>query len=607
MDRKKQKYGIVKTTRFMIGKAMKEAPAVLVRMLLSVMVALGISLLELYVVPTLLAQITDQIELKKVVISVLLFSGGMMLCSGLKNYLEESGANEQIQVRTAVLQSVEYKAATTSYCNLGRKDFQEKLDKSLDALDGNWSPTERIWDNLYQLLLNIMGFVLYLFIMRRVNEIILLLTVATALISYAATAHATKWRRQNLKLHSRALKRERYLENQIVSEASAKDIRILQMQTWLLDIMKKEHGEIQRFHRKKYMKKFQMDTVSIGMSLLRNGVAYVYLIGQVLNGSIDAVAFVLYFTAVSGFTKWVTGIMDTFGKIKFDSVGLSDIMEFLEYEETFRFEDGISIRHETNMQYEFVLENVSFRYPGASEDTLKNVNLTIRKGEKLAVVGRNGAGKTTLVKILCGLYDPTEGRVLLNGKDIKQYNRKDYYNLFSAVFQDFSLLPGSIAENVAQNGENPDMERVKTAIKKAGLEKKILSLPEQYDTKLNKSVYLEAYDFSGGEIQRLLLARALYRNAPIIVLDEPTAALDPIAESDFYDRYHQLTSLSTSIYVSHRLASTKFCDRIILIGEGGIAEIGSHDELMEAGGAYATLYNVQSQYYREGGCENEAV
>ena len=252
------------------------------------------------------------------------------------------------------------------------------------------------------------------------------------------------------------------------------------------------------------------------------------------------------------------------------------------------------------------MENVSFRYPGASEDTLHNLNLTIHNGEKLAVVGRNGAGKSTLVKLLCGFFDPTDGCVLLNGEDIRKYNRKEYYRLFSAVFQDFSILPGTIAENVAQCVDEIDFSRVKAAVKDAGLEENIERLSEKYETKLGRKVHLDAYELSGGETQRLMLARALYRNAPVIVLDEPTAALDPIAESDLYERYHELTKGSTSIYVSHRLASTRFCDRIILIGAGGIAEMGTHEELMEAGKEYAHLYEVQSRYYTEGGMEDAA-
>ena len=251
------------------------------------------------------------------------------------------------------------------------------------------------------------------------------------------------------------------------------------------------------------------------------------------------------------------------------------------------------------------LEDVSFRYPGAAQDTLSHLNLTLRPGEKLAVVGLNGAGKSTLVKLMCGFLDPTEGRVLLDGKDIREYNRAEYYTLFSAVFQTFSLLAGTIAANVAQREENINMARVRECVERAGLKEKIESLKDGYETHLYRKVYEDAVLLSGGETQRLMLARALYKDAPFVVLDEPTAALDPIAESEMYQKYNEMTKGKSSVYISHRLASTRFCDRIILIADGGIQEEGTHEELLRKGGEYAKLYEVQSQYYKEGGDHDE--
>ena len=256
--------------------------------------------------------------------------------------------------------------------------------------------------------------------------------------------------------------------------------------------------------------------------------------------------------------------------------------------------------------YTLELRDVSFRYPGADRDTLSHVSLTIHPGEKLAVVGKNGAGKTTLIKLLCGLYDPTEGQVLLDGEDIRQYDRRDYYKHFSAVFQQFSLLAGTMAENVAQtNGENVALPKMWDCLERAGLADKIRELPRRENTHLGRKVYLDGIDLSGGQTQRLMLARALYKDAPVVVLDEPTAALDPIAESDLYRKYSDLTGNRTSVYISHRLASTRFCDRILLIENGGIAEEGTHEELLEAGGRYAYLFNIQSKYYKEGAMEDE--
>lgn len=228
------------------------------------------------------------------------------------------------------------------------------------------------------------------------------------------------------------------------------------------------------------------------------------------------------------------------------------------------------------------------------------MNLTIHPGEKLAIVGLNGAGKTTLVKLLCGLLDPTEGRVLLNGIDVRLFNRQEYYELFSAVFQEFSILNVTIAENIAQCAQNIDDARVQACLDQAGLTQAVAQLPQGVKTYVGREVFLDGVLFSGGEIQRLMLARALYKDSPILVLDEPTAALDPLAENDIYLKYNDMTRGKTALFISHRLASTRFCDRIILLSDGGIAEEGTHESLLADGGAYAQLFEVQSRYYREG-------
>ena len=215
-------------------------------------------------------------------------------------------------------------------------------------------------------------------------------------------------------------------------------------------------------------------------------------------------------------------------------------------------------------------------------------------------MGLNGAGKTTLVKLLCGLLDPTEGRVLLNGVDVRQFNRQEYYGLFSAVFQEFSILNVTIAENIAQNTANIDDARVNACIDQAGLTQAVAQLPQGAQTYVGREVFLDGVLFSGGQTQRLMLARALYKDSPILILDEPTAALDPLAENDIYLKYNDMTAGKTSLFISHRLASTRFCDRIILLADGGIAEEGTHESLLAAGGAYASLFAVQSRYYQEG-------
>lgn len=243
---------------------------------------------------------------------------------------------------------------------------------------------------------------------------------------------------------------------------------------------------------------------------------------------------------------------------------------------------------------------MSFRYPNTEKYIIRNMNLTIHPGENIAIVGLNGAGKTTLVKLLCGFYDPDEGRILLNGTDIREFNRRDYYSLFSAVFQEFSELDITVAQTVAQAVSEIDMDRVKDCIRKAGVTEQIEALPNGYETHLGKNVYLDGIQLSGGQTQRLMLARALYKDGAFLVLDEPTAALDPIAEHDIYMKYKEMTAGKSSVFISHRLASTRFCDRILFLKNGVIAEEGTHEELLARGGCYAGLFHLQARYYQEG-------
>lgn len=267
---------------------------------------------------------------------------------------------------------------------------------------------------------------------------------------------------------------------------------------------------------------------------------------------------------------------------------------------------GVSFQSCLSFQWtlNFVMYRINIHRLDEDKYTLKNINLKINKGERLAIVGINGAGKTTLVKLLCGFYSPSSGVIKVNGKPITDYNIEEYFTLFSAVFQDMYLLPVPISEFVASSDNDIDCEKVKKSLSLVGLDTKITSLPNGIHSRLMKGIFDDSIDLSGGEKQKLMLARALYKEAAVIVLDEPTAALDPIAENELYMKYSALTSGKTSIYISHRLASTRFCDKIVLIENGEIMEVGSHDELIKQGGQYAYMFDLQSHYYKEEATNN---
>lgn len=600
MEKKeKPRYGMGENTSYMISLAFKECKSVLWLGLLLAGLGIALNLLQLFIVPAILGKVESHASLTELLITIVVFVLALLVTSGAAAYVNQNTIFGRVWVRTSLICAIHDKFSKTSYPNIENQEFLNLSETARRAVKGNSASAEAVWDTLVELLKNGISFVIYLFLLSNVNFIIIAITFGTTVIGYFASLKINKWKYRHRDEEASITHKMTYIDSKAQDYTLAKDIRMFGMEAWLLNLYNASLGLFHDFCNRAERVYLLSDIIDIAFSFLRNGIAYVYLITMVLNRGLSAAQFLLYFTAISGFTTWITGVLAGFTTLNTQSLDISTLREFIEVDEIFNFEAGEAIKSDKNKKYSIELKNVSFCYKGAKDDTLHNINLKLKAGEKLAVVGLNGAGKTTLIKLICGFYDPTEGEVLLNGRNIKEFNRRNYYKHFSAVFQEFSLLAASVAENVAQTTKNIDMEKVKNCIEKAGLKKKIESLSKGYETHLGKEVYEDALELSGGEMQRLMLARALYKESPIIILDEPTAALDPLAESDIYNRYNELTRGSTSIYISHRLASTRFCDRIILIEKGEIAEEGTHDELVSKGGRYAYLYELQSKYYRE--------
>ena len=603
----KPKYNMAQNSWFMIKLAWTSGEKkVIVLSLLSALFAVALNLINLYVSPSILSVVERKASVLELILTIVVFVVVLMLVSAASSYVNTNTLYGRISTRCEIIAQLQRKAATTSYPNLFDDKFKKLKMKAQEAIGSNRAATEAIWTTLTELATNLLGFVFYVILMSSVQPLLLIVILTTTVISYFVGNYVNEWGYRHREEEAEMANQIYYLDRRVSDFSAAKDIRIFGLRPWLNEVYNKVVATYTAFHQKAQGVYIWARIVDLVLTFLRNAIAYAYLIGLVIGNGLSVSDFLLFFSAVGGFTAWVTGILGGFNTLHKQSLDISTVRECLEYPEPFKFEDGEHIEAEADRLYEIRLENVSYRYPGAEKDTLTNINLTLHPGETLAVVGLNGAGKTTLIKMICGFLDPTEGRVLLDGKDIRDYNRRDYYTMFSAVFQNFSLLAGTIATNVAQDSVGIDMERVKECVDKAGLRKKVESLKDGYETYLNREVFEDAMLLSGGETQRLMLARALYKDAPFIVLDEPTAALDPIAESEMYQRYNEMTSGKSSIYISHRLASTRFCDRIIMIADGGIGEEGTHEELLKAGGKYAELFEVQSKYYKEGEVENEA-
>ena len=578
---------------------------VLVLSLLSAVSAVALNLINLYVSPIILSAVDRHVSLAELVWTIVLFVLALMSVSAVSAYVNANTQYGRISVRCEIINLLNGKAATTSYPNVFDDTFTKLLAKSGDCVGRNSAATEAVWDTLTNLAENLIGFLIYVFLLSTVQPLLIIVILITSVIGYFTGNYVNEYGYRRREEEGECQRHMKYIAGMANDFTAAKDIRIFGLRPWLNELYGKALDAHTAFHRRVQNVYIWARIVDLILAFFRNAIAYAYLINLVLSNGLSVGEFLLFFGAVGGFTSWVSGILGGFNVLHKQSLDISTVRECIEYDEPFRFSEGETVAAEADRKYELRLENVSFRYPGAEKDTLTNINLILHPGEKLAVVGRNGAGKTTLVNLMCGFLNPTKGHVLLDGKDIRDYNRADYYTLFSAVFQNFSLLPGTIAANVAQSEDHIDMERVRDCVEKAGLRKKIESLKDGYETYLHRRVYDNAVMLSGGETQRLMLARALYKNAPFVVLDEPTAALDPIAESEMYQKYNEMTSGKSSVYISHRLASTRFCDRIIMLHDGSVSEEGSHDTLLKMGGRYAELFEIQSRYYREGEGEDE--
>ena len=600
------KYNMWQNSIFMIKLAWSEKEKkVLVLCLLTALLAVAGDLVNLYITPSILAAVENHVTLKELLHTILFFVGCTMLLGAARSYIGQNTLYGRVTLRSAIIAMLNHKMCCTSYPNTDDEKLLKMLGETDNALNSNSGAGEAIWNTLTNLFQNILGFIIYLALISNVEPILVVVILITSLANYFISKPLNEFQHRHKDEYGECYQRFSTVQSYAENPKMAKDIRIFGLSAWLQDIYTKTIDVFTALERRSANRMLFSRIVNLLLIFLQNGVAYAYLIHMVLNGDLTAASFLLYFSAVGNFSGWVGGILNNILALHRQSLEISNIRECIEYPEIFRFEDGESLTADPNGQYEIRLENLSYRYPAAENDTLQNINLTLHPGEKLAIVGLNGAGKTTLIKLLCGFLDPTQGQVLLNGRDIREYNRMDYYELFSAVFQHYTLLPASVAANVAQSEDDIDMLRVRDCIEKAGLTEKIESLPEKYENKLNRKIYEDAVMLSGGEEQRLMLARALYKDAPVIVLDEPTAALDPLAEADLYNKYHEMTKNRSSVYISHRLASTRFCDRIILIENGGIAEEGTHAELLERNGRYAELFEIQSKYYREEANANE--
>ncbi len=525
-----------------------------------------------------------------------------MLILFLKEYLGQriNMENTFMRVNKFAIENC-YQAITTDYINVEPEDKQKIMKKALTAISSNWIGIELLLKNVPILIVNIAGLMVYGSMIYILDYKIILIFILMLVFNFGLSKLARNFEERKKEIYIDYDKQIDYLYHNSTTLANGKDVRIYRMENWFYQLFS-ELIKKRVFWTRRVEFMYFLPALSDNIILLiRDILAYSLLIHKVVEGGMGAAEFALYIGVIGGFSNWLNMAALAYTNLKRANLGVVDFREYQDIETVSNYGSGNTLPGSESFPLSIELKNVSFCYPNATRNTLSNINLKIEAGSKLALVGINGAGKTTLVKLLCGLYYPTEGEILINGVQVQEFNIIDYYSLVGAVFQDMEYLAFSIAKNVAACEEKYiDYIRVRRCLELAGLKEKVDSLKYKEKTFLSQNMNHEGILLSGGEMQKLMLARALYKDAPIMILDEPTAALDPIAESELYEKYNNLTQEKTSLFISHRLSSTKFCDRIIFLEDGRMVEDGTHTELLKKQGKYAHMYQIQSHYYKEG-------
>lgn len=531
-----------------------------------------------------------------------------------------------INARMRIITERVKKALSMNYQMFEEPDVLDMEQKAQQATGGNDNGIEGMMHNIYDLGINAVLLLITLTTVVVLDwRMLIILGVVGALQHLFFTYTVKKDRREVWDKLAPTWRKIGYMQQSVQNFDYAKDIRLFSMKGWLSE---KQHEVLMEKQDKMLYSRtlwIYNSAFAHGLSMISTAIIYAVMIFAVVDKNLSIGNFTLYLGLAMNFTSAMTNTLNTLGTIKKNSHDVSYFRAFIDMQTeekpgesfsalTTKKEDekqnqNVDLPHEflpipKTDSYTFTFRNVCFRYAGAKQDALHNLNITFSAGERLAVVGLNGAGKTTFVKLLCRLYDPTEGEILLNGVDIRLFRRNEYYELFAPVFQNVELFAFPMAENVSMlPPDQTDRNKSRECLIQSGLDEKLAELKDGVDTELLKIIYDDGIDLSGGEKQKLALARALYKNAPIMVLDEPTAALDALAEYNLYCNFDKIIGNKSAVYISHRLSSTRFCHHIAMFENGEMVEYGTHEELLHKDGAYAQMFRIQSQYYKEEGKE----
>ncbi len=597
--KRKPKYGMLSCVRYIYRILWQGERGLVFTGIFTVPVSLALSALALYAPPVMLSALETSERFSKVALVIMGLLLAQLLFELANNVISAKINSSENYVLRQMGYIWEQFQRERDWYHMYNPEVQKADKRADDAITNNHTAGVHFPMEFSNMLTQVLSFLLFGSVVSLLHPAIILLLVVGCLIGAALG----KWERgknwEDRDIRNDLDKKIGYAAFGMSRDFKyAKDVRLYGMKKPLHDRLDRlfalrmaEQGKVER-------RSILAAAAQFLVILIRDGAAYIFLIGEAVRGNVDASSFVLYFSAITSLSGVMGGILGTINRVSEGAMQVSDFREAMEVEDRLNRGPGIPV---PQGPFSIEFKNVSYQYPKGEKKVLDHISFHIEAGEKIALVGLNGAGKTTLTMLMCGLLLPDEGEILLDGHTLYEYNRDEMYALFGVVPQRFHLLPVSLARNIASAAaeETIDRDRLADCIRLAGLTEKITSLPRGADTLLGRELNEDGIELSGGETQKLLLARLLYKNPPCIILDEPTAALDPIAEDKMYRSYNEIAARATSIFISHRLASTNFCDRIFLLDNAGFAEVGTHEELMAAGGKYKELFEIQSKYYSE--------
>ena len=601
-----REYGLISNLKWIFSAIARYDKGLFAILCLGIVCAPFMNYLWTFISKFIIDMITGQKEQSELLVMMLVFTGTQAAVTML-NSLYSYEWYRTVFMRFRLVLEKNIKVMSIDFRCLEDPDVMDCYQKASNAHNNNEDGIEGLMRHSFRFLISLTVTITGIVILGTLNIWIMLGVAVLAAANFAVRNFANKWGKAHI-WDPLALwwRRNDYMQREVTSFTFAKEVRLFGLNGWLTEKyreLKKERYDAQVKNEKLWF------AVAVTSTLITQCVqlfVYIYLIYAVSRGEVTLGDFTLYIASSTTMFNYLNNLLGGIADLFQRSRQTDDFRSFLDIGSS-----DASAGKELPVldSYEFEFRNVSFRFPRAEKYALEDLSITVKAGERLAVVGLNGAGKSTFIKLLLRLYEPTEGEILLNGVNVAEYSKQSYYRAFAPVFQDVELFAFPLAENVSmQSPENTDKELAEKCLIDAGMGDKLRELPDGITTEILKIIHDDGVDLSGGEKQKLALARALYKNAPVVVLDEPTAALDALAESRLYSDFDKLIGGKTAVYISHRLSSTQFCQNVAMFKDGHLEEYGTHDQLMRKNGAYAEMFRVQAQYYvDDAGNAKEAV